>query len=199
MPFYDLSNQDNANYINFMNFQISRDCRHLGMDDNMHMYDVVGYQGGGHKLQCHDKTERVACFNEEEEEYMSLHDPQQEGSSKYQEPQWCARNMTTAVSNDEVKGSSDCHGLKDEVKQMKRCLCVLSLLVVIFFLMTVASLGLAVNAFYSTRSSASKSQIQTLSARVVKNTELVNHSFTLFKEQLTQEAMHFQENVSYCS
>ena len=165
------------------------------MDDDMHIYDVVGYQGGGHKLQFHDKIE---CIDEEEEEYicMSLHDPQEEGSSKYQEPQCRTKNSKTAVSNDEVKGSSDCHGLKDELKQMKIWLCVLSLLVVILFLMTVASLGLVAYAFYSTGSSASKSQIQTLSARVVKNTELVNHSFTLLKEQLTQETIQIQENVS---
>ena len=154
-------------------------------------------QGGGHKLN--DKTERVTCFDEQEEEYMSLHDPQQEGSSTYQEPQWCDRNTKTAVSNDEVKGSSDCHGLKDELKQMKKCLYVLGLLAVILFLMTIASLGLAAYAFYSTGRSTSSSQIQTLSAGVVKNTELVNHSFTLLKEQLTQEATQIQENVSTVS
>ena len=123
------------------------------MDDDMHMYDVVNYQGGGQKI--HDKAERVTCFDGEEEEYVSLHDPQEEGSSRYQEPQWCAKNMKTAVSNDEVKGSSDCHGLKGELKQMNRCLCMLSLLVVILFLMTLASLSLAAYVFYNIESSAS--------------------------------------------
>ena len=74
----------------------------------MNLYEVVGSQEEGQTL--HSKTEKVTHFNEEEEEYtcMSLHDPQQEGSSRYQEPQWCVRNTKAAVSNDESKQPSDC-------------------------------------------------------------------------------------------
>ena len=122
---------------------------------------------------------------------MSLHDLQQEGSNVYQEPQWCARDTRVAVTNDDsqVIGSLHSHMQKDEVKQMKRCLCVLSLLVVILFLMTVSSLGLAA---YGIGSSASSSQIQ-----IAGNTELVsNHNFTLFKKQLAQQTMQIWENIS---
>ena len=156
------------------------------MDDDVNLYEVIALQGEGQKLR--DKTEKVMCFNDKED-YMSLQDSSQEGPTMYEEPQLCARNRYVAVHNDDLsmKGPSDCH--------VKRCLCVLSLFVVILFLMTVASLGLAVYAFYSIGTSTSSSQIQTLSAGVVKNTELVNHSFTLFKDQLTHEAIQIQENI----
>ncbi len=113
----------------------------------MHVYDVAGYQGRGH-IRLSDKAERVTCFNDKQE-YMSLHGPQKEGSNEYQEPQWCARNTRAAVTNDEVIGSLNSHMQKDELKQMKRCLCVLTLLVVILFLVTISSLGLAAYGFNS--------------------------------------------------
>ena len=131
------------------------------MDDaNMHIYNVIGYrnQGEGHEL--HDKTERASYIDEVV--YMSMQDPQQEGSSEYHAPQWCAsyRNIRAVNEDDsKVKGSSDhCHMLKDdsELKQIKICLYVLSLLGVTLSLMTIASLVLAAYAFYTTGSSASK-------------------------------------------
>ncbi len=141
------------------------------MADDVHMYDVVGSQGGGHRLS---ERSRVTCFDDKQE-YMSLHGPQQEGSSEYQEPQWCARNTTAAVSSD---GSSDCHVRKDELKQMKRCLCVLSLLVVILFLTTILSLSLAAYGFSSIRSSVTvinlEYQLNTINSELVSYRTLVN-------------------------
>ena len=144
------------------------------MDDNIHMYEsIVGYQEG-HKTD----SEAVTHFDNKQEY----------GSSKYEEPQsqWCAaENTRTAVNNAEVKGPSDCYVQKDELKQVKKWLCVLSLLVAILLLITLASLSLVAYAVYSAGSSASRSP--TLSAGVDKSTELDNHSFILFKERLTQE------------
>ena len=131
------------------------------------MYEsIVGYQEG-HKTD----SEAVTYFDNKQEY----------GSSKYEEPQsqWCAaENTRTAVNNAEVKGPSDCCVQKDELKQIKKWLCVLNLLVAILLLITLASLSLAAYTFYSTGSSASRSP--TLSAGVDKSTELVNHSFILF-------------------
>ena len=127
-----------------MIFQIS--SLHLAsMDDGMHIYDAVGSQERGYN----NKTERVTSFDNRKQ-YMTLYSPQKEGPSEYQEPQ--QRATRAVVNNDEVKGSSDCYVLKDELKQMKKCLCMLSLLIVIFFLITVASLGLAAYGFDSRRS-----------------------------------------------
>ena len=57
----------------------------------MHLYEVVGSQGG-QKLKCHasNKTEtlRITSFNDRQE-YMSLRGPRQEDSSEYQQPQQC--------------------------------------------------------------------------------------------------------------
>ena len=122
------------------------------MDDNIHMYEsIVGYQEG-HKTD----SEAVTYFDNKQEY----------GSSKYEEPQsqWCAaENTRTTVNNAEVKGSSDCYVQKDELKQIKKWLCVLSLLVAILLLIILASLSLAAYTFYSTGGSASRSQIQTAS------------------------------------
>ena len=142
----------------------------------MHMYDVVSSHEGRDKLSY--KTERVTSFDDEQKYMTLVHGAQQEEPSEhmYQEPQQCTRNTRAAVSSDEP---SDHHMLKDELKQMKRCLCVLSSLVVILFLVTILSICLAVYG------SASSSQIQ--KAGVINSSELVSsHTFTLFKEQLNQ-------------
>ena len=76
--------------------------------------------------------------------------------------------------NDEVKGSSDCYGKKDELKKMKRCLCVLSFLVVILFLTTISSLGSAAYGFASMATPSSQTQ-ETSSEGIVDTTELTKH------------------------
>ena len=88
------------------------------MDDDMHMYEIVGYQGEGHKLN--DGTKQTTSIDDEEE-YVSLHDPSyEESSARYQVP--CAQGGTsdirTTVTNDEpeVKGSSDCQVQKKRTK-----------------------------------------------------------------------------------
>lgn len=43
--------------------------------------------------------------------------------------------------------SADCHSLIDELKQTKRCLCAMSVLIVILFLIIASSLGLAAYGF----------------------------------------------------
>ena len=112
------------------------------MGDDVHVYDIVGYQEGGYRSS--NKIDRVTSFNDRQK-YMTLYD-QQAGPSEYQKPQQllCSRGTRAAVntSNDEVKGLSDCHTQKDELKQMKRCLYVLNLLAAILFLMIISSLGL---------------------------------------------------------
>ena len=80
---------------------------------------------------------------------MSLHGPQQEESSEYQQPQQCGRNTKTAENKE---GASEYHMLKDELKQTKVCLHALSLLIIILFLITSLCLGLAAYCFSSTRS-----------------------------------------------
>ena len=123
----------------------------------MHMYDVVGYQGGGHRLS--DRAENSTCFDDKEE-YMSLHGSQQEELDEYQAPQWCARDTRAAVISDEVIEPPDSHVQKDKLKQMRRYLCILSLLVVILILKTILSLSLSAYGLYSIGSSAIGSHIQ---------------------------------------
>ncbi len=98
-----------------------------GMADDMHMYDKVGSHGRGDKLLS-DTTENATSFDDKQK-YMSLLGSQPEGTSEYQEPQQYAKDARAAG--------------KDEVKQMKRCQCVLSSLLVILFLVTILSLSLA--------------------------------------------------------
>jgi cell division protein FtsB len=129
----------------------------ISMEDDMHLYEPIGFQGG-QKLHASNETERISItsFNDGEEyTYMSQHGSQQKESSEYQQPQQlqCSRTDTkTAVKNDDAKGASDCHVLKEELRQTKVCLCALSLLIVILFLITVSSLGLAAYCLGSIRS-----------------------------------------------
>ena len=164
--------------------------------DDVHVYDDVGHRGG-YTCKSSNKIEAVTSFNEQQKVYMTL-SGQQGGPSEYQEPQPCSYKGTREAidtCNDENKGSSDCYVQKDELKQMKRCLCVLSFLVVILFLVTVSSLGLAAYGFASIATPST--QIQEASSEgIVETTELSNHDFTLFKEQLTQEAIQIWENIS---
>ena len=158
--------------------------------DDVHVYDDAGHRGG-YTYKSSNKTEAVTSFNEQQK-YMTLSGQQGE-PSEYQELQLCSYKDTREAVDTCNIGSSDFYGQKDELKKMKRCLCVLSFLVVVLFLITVSSLGLA--AYGSTPSS----QIQEASAEgIIKTTdsEFSNHDFTLFKEQLTQEAIQIWENIS---
>ena len=138
----------------------------------MHMYEVVGSRGEGQKLS--NEMERITSFDDRQE-YMSLHDPQQEGANEYQQPQWCVRNMKTTVNNDEMKGSSDCHISEYEIKQTKRCLCVLSLLIVILFLITASSLGLAAYGFSIIRNTNDlEYRLNTIKSEVVSQRTSIN-------------------------
>ena len=130
-------------------------------------------------------SEAVTCFD----------DKQEYRSSRYEElkPQSlrCATgNTRTAVSNDEVKGPSDYRLQKD--KQIKKWLCVLSLLVAILLLITLASLSLAAYAVYSAGSSASRSQIQ--STGVDKSTESLNDRLETYSN-VTSEEIHQLQNL----
>ena len=172
------------------------------MDDDAHMYDVVGYQEGGYRSS--NKIESVTCtsFNDRQN-YMML-SGQHGGSSEYQELQLCTADPREAVDtrNDEVKGSSDCYLEKDELRQIKICLGVLSFLAVILFLMTISALGLAAYGIHYTGSTTSlNSQVQKASLEgVVDSTDFVtNHSFTLFKDQSTQEMTQILGNLSSIS
>ena len=88
--------------------------------DDVHIYDDVGHQG---RYRSSNKTEAVTSFNDQQK-YMTLYG-QQGGQSEYQEPQLCSMDTGKAVDtrNDEMKGSSDFYGQKDELKNIKRCLC----------------------------------------------------------------------------
>ena len=124
----------------------------------MHMYDVVGSHKERDELSY--GAERITSFDDKQK-YMTLCGTQQEGPSEYQEPQQCTRNTRATVNNDQVKGPSDCQALKDQLKQMKRCLCVLSFLVVIIFLITISSISLAAYyGFSSIRSSAAVNNLE---------------------------------------
>ena len=138
----------------------------------MHMYEPIGYQEG-HKLS--DKAERVSTSFNDRQKYMSLHGQQKEGPTEYQEPESHVAKDTRAAGNTEVKGSLDCHAQNDELKKMRRCLCVLSLLVAILFLITVSSLALAAYGFDSQRNSIStlnsdvstvRSSVNTINSRL---------------------------------
>jgi hypothetical protein len=163
--------------------------------DEVHIYDDVGHQGGGYRSS--NKTEAVTSFTDRQK-YMTL-SGQQGGQSEYQEPQLCSKNTREAVDtrNDEfeVKGSPDCCEQRNELTQMKRCLCVLSFLVVILFLIAVSSLGLAAYGFKGIGSPRSQTQ-EASSEGIADSTTLDNHNFTLFMEQLTQEAIQIWENIS---
>ena len=160
------------------------------MDDvhNFTYDNVVSYQViGSNKTD----SEEVTSFNDQQN-YMTLRG-QQEGPSEYQEPQLCSKDTGEAVDvcNDKVKC---CYGQKDELKKMKRCLCVLSFLVVVLFLITVSSLGLAAYGFDSIATMSSRIQ-EASSEGIINTTKFNNHNFTLFKEQLTQEATQIWENI----
>ena len=158
--------------------------------DDVHIYDDVSHQGG---YRSSNKTEAVTSFNEQQK-YMTL-SGQQGGPSEYQEPQLCFYKDTREALDTWNKGSSNFYGQKDELKKMKRCQCVLSFLVVVLFLITVSSLGLAAYGFTSITTPSS--QIQEASSEgIVETTEFSNHDLTLFKEQLTQEAIQIWENIS---
>ena len=120
------------------------------MEGDMHLYEV-GSRQKRQKLHANNETERITSFNDRQEEYMSLRGPRQEDSNEYQQPQQCGSNIKTA-ENKILKGASEYHVLKDELKQTKVCLHVLSLLIIILFLMTSLCLGLAAYCFSSTRS-----------------------------------------------
>ena len=137
--------------------------------DDVHIYEATeGYQGGGYK----SKIEAAINLNDQQD-YVPMSLCDQQGQSEYQELQLCSMNTRKAADtcNDEVKGSSDrykLNGQKDELKKMKRCLCVLSFLVVILFLITVSSLGLA--AYYgSTLGSEAHNNEQLVALRNVAN------------------------------
>ena len=159
----------------------------------MHIYDDVSHQGG-YTYKPSNKTEAVTSFNEWQK-YMTL-SGQQGGPSEYQEPQLCSYKDTREAVDTCNNGSSDFYGQKDDLKKMKRCLCVLSFLVVILFLITVSSLGLAAYGFASITTPSS--QIQEASSEgIVDTTEFIhNHNFTLFKEQLTQELVTLRSVVN---
>ena len=150
------------------------------MDDDIHMYKNIV-----HKIDF--DSEAVTCFD----------DKQEYGSSRYEElkPQslrCTTGNMRTAVSDAEVKGPSDGQLQKDELKQIKKWLCVLSLLVAILFLTTLASLSLAAYAVYSAGSFASRSQIQ--STGVDKSTESLNDRLETYSN-VTSEEIHQLQNL----
>ena len=118
------------------------------MEDDIYPYEVVGSTEERQLLHASNEMERITSFNDSQE-YMSLCGPQQEESSEYQQPLQCGRNTKTAENNE---GVSEYHVLKHELKQTKVCLCALSLLIIILFLMTSLCLGLAAYCFSSTRS-----------------------------------------------
>ena len=70
------------------------------------MYEIIDYQGEGHDGP---GTKQATCIDDEEE-YVSLHDPPQEARYKVPHAQGGAGNTRTTVTNNEseVKGSSDC-------------------------------------------------------------------------------------------
>ena len=140
----------------------------FGMDEYTHMYDAVGSHEGGDKLS--DKTERITSLNDEQKYMTRVCGLQKEGPCEYQELHQHTRNTRAVISNDEVKGPSDCQVLKDKLKQTKRCLCVLSLLIAILFLTTISSLSLAA---YSIGSSATvEHQLNTINSEVVSQRNL---------------------------
>ena len=100
---------------------------------------------------------------------MSLYNQHCQGQKR----QFCSEDTKEAVDtcNDEVKGSADHYGQKNELIKMKRCLCMLSFLVAILFLLTVSSLGLAAYGFASIVTPSS--QIQ--EASLEDTTEFSNH------------------------
>ena len=169
------------------------------MDDDIHMYEIVSYQGEGHKLN--DGTKQTTCIDDKEELYMSLHDPShEESSARYQVScvQGGTGDIRTIVTNDEpeVKGSSECQVQKNELKQIKRCLCALSLLGVILFLMTIASLVLAAYAFYSTESSASKEIHQSRNLITILDTRISDTNESLVSLQNVVSMIESRINIT---
>ncbi len=146
------------------------------MEVDMHLYEVVGSQGEQKHASYCNEMERITSFNNEQE-YMSLCGPQQEESSDYQQPQRCGRTDTkTAANNDEVKEAADCHVLKDELKRTKICLRALSFLIVILFLITVISLGLAAYCLSSTRSGNDlEHRLNTINSEVMSQRTYINN------------------------
>jgi hypothetical protein len=139
----------------------------------MHLYEVVGSQG--EQKYASNEMERITSFNDGQE-YMSLCGPRQEETSEYQQPQRCGRNTKTAANNDEVKGTSDCHVLKDELKRTKICLRALNFLIVILFLITVLSLGLAAYCLSSTRSGNDvEYRLNTINSEVISQRTYINN------------------------
>ena len=164
----------------------------------MHMYDVVGHPEEGNVLS--NKTVRDTNFDDRQAHAYTLpcaH--RQERESEYQQPQFIKQHKSgaSAGSHAEVRVPSDWDTLRNELKRTKRCLCVLSLLVAILLLTTLAALGLAVYGLLHAPNSASNTLTQLDRKTFMEgNTELV-HNFTIFKKQLMLETTHIWENVSY--
>ena len=86
------------------------------------MYEIIDYQGEGHDGP---GVIQATCIDDEEE-YVSLHDPPQEARYQVPHAQGGAGNTRTTVTNDEseVKGSSDCQVQKKRTKaNQKMSLC----------------------------------------------------------------------------
>ena len=83
------------------------------MEGDMHLYEAVGSRQKRQKLHANNEMERITSFNDRQESYMSLHGPQQEESSEYQQPLQCGRNIKTTEN---TEGASEYHVLKDEQK-----------------------------------------------------------------------------------
>ena len=158
----------------------------------MHLYEVVGSQGG-QKLKCcaRNETERITNFNDSQE-YMSLCGPRQEESSEYQQPQQCGSNIKTAEN---TEGAPEYHVLIDKLKQIKICLLALCLLIVILFLITASSLGLAAYCFISIKSSSGIEYRQnTINSEVVSQKTFINNFESQFNAEVAYQRI-FISNV----
>ena len=153
----------------------------------MHLYEVVGSREERQKLHASNETERITSFNNRQE-YMSLHGPRQEESSEYQQPQQCGKN-TKKAENKKGASDSEYHELKHELKQTKICLHVLYLLIVILFLMTASSLGLAAYCFSSIILSSNdlEYRLNTINSEVLSQRIFINKQFNTTDEELVSQ------------
>ena len=151
----------------------------------MHLYEIIGSQGGQKlKLHASNETERIRSFNNKQE-YMSLRGPRQEESSEYQQPQHCGRNTKTTENKE---GASEYHMLKDELKQTKIHLRALYLLIVILFLITASSLGLAAYCFSSIKSSSGvEYRLNTINSEVVSQRTFINNLESQFNAEVAYQ------------
>ena len=91
-------------------------------------------------------------------------------------------------TTENTKGAPEYHVLIDKLKQTKICILALSLLIVILFLITASSLGLAAYCFISIKSSSGvEYRLNTINSKVVSQRTFINNLESQFNAEVAYQ------------